>query len=90
MAVRAGAGHLDRSLQQRAADKGLQDLRTVVIDVRRSRHSVHERPDIGRPTDDFQLIALSELLPDRHDVDRGAPLVEVGHDVEDLPVWMPV
>ena len=75
-----------RRLDQPAERRLLLDDLCVVLDVARSRHAVGERRDVGRAADLVELVRLDELVFDRDQIDRLAPVGERDHLLENAPV----
>ncbi len=63
----------------------LDDLR-VVLDVGRPRHAVGERADVGGAADLVELARPGQLVLQRDEIDRLAPIGQRDHLLEDAPV----
>ena len=78
-------GRVDQIAQRRLF---LDDPR-VVLDVRRPRHAIGERRDVGRAADVVEVARARQLFLQRDEIDRIAALAEHDHLVEDAPVRIP-
>ena len=57
-----------------------------MLDVGRTRDTVDERSDVGRPANLVQIAGPPELLLERHQIDGIAALGQLDHLVEDAAV----
>ena len=72
-------GGKDQAPQRRL----LFDDARVMLDVGRTRHAVHQRRDVGGAADFVEIARSPELLLERDEIDRVAPLDQPDHLVED-------
>ena len=78
--------HVGRGLNQPPEGRLFLDDPGVVLDVRRTRHAVRERRNVGGTADFLELPGPRELVLERDQVDRLAAIGEPDHLLEDAPV----
>src|SRR5690606_10278816 len=78
--------HLGGRLDEPPQRGSLLDDARVVLDVGGTRHAVGQAADVGRPAHVVELARSRQLVLQRDQVDRQAPLRQADHLVEDPPV----
>ncbi len=86
----ADRGDLARRRDQVAEDRLALDDATVVLNVDRGRHRVHQAGQVRRSPDLVEPIPPCQLVPQRDEVDRLALSVEREHRLEDVTVLLAI